>query len=97
MTSRILTRRVQIVYTSIVGVVMLMACLEWFLWLAAFMYCLYKVFRKAEHWSIRVLCFLVGLAFALLRYVLRSGGPRNLGAQGEANVRVAASSSYRSW
>jgi len=40
---------------------------------------------------------LVGLAFALLRYVLRSGGPRNLGAQGEANVRVAASSSYRSW
>ncbi|OAQ86579.1 chitin synthase D [Purpureocillium lilacinum] len=58
-----------IVYTSIVGVVMLMACLEWFLWLAAFMYCLYKVFRKAEHWSIRVLCFLVGLAFALLRFI----------------------------
>lgn len=57
------------VYTSIVGVVMLMACLEWFLWLAAFMYCLFKVFRKAEHWSIRILCILVGIAFALLRYV----------------------------
>lgn len=46
---------------------MLMACLEWFLWLAAFAYCLVKVFQKAEHWSIRVLCVVVGLGFALLR------------------------------
>ncbi|PFH55074.1 hypothetical protein XA68_10820 [Ophiocordyceps unilateralis] len=58
-----------IVYTSVVGVLMLMACLEWFLWLAAFGYCLLKVFRKAEHWSIRLLCVGVGIAFALLRFI----------------------------
>lgn len=46
---------------------MLMALLEWFLWLAAFVYCLVKVFRKAEHWSINVLCIVVGAAFVLLR------------------------------
>lgn len=57
----------QIVFTSIVGVVMLMACLEWFLWLAAFIYCLIKVFRKSEHWSINVLCIIVGTSFAILR------------------------------
>lgn len=48
---------------------MLMACLEWFLWLAAFVYCLVKVFRKAEHWSINVLCVIVGVTFGLLRSV----------------------------
>ena len=48
---------------------MLMACLEWFLWLAAFLYCLVKVFQKSEHWSINVLCIAVGTAFTLLRYV----------------------------
>lgn len=48
---------------------MLMACLEWFLWFAAFVYCLVKVFGKAEHWSIQLLCVAVGLAFAVLRYV----------------------------
>lgn len=58
-----------IVYTSVVGVVMVMACLEWFLWLAAFIYCLVKVFWKAEHWSIRLLCIGVGVAFALLRFI----------------------------
>ncbi|KYK59702.1 glycosyltransferase family 2 [Drechmeria coniospora] len=64
-----LLKTIQIVYTSIVGLVMMMAFLEWFLWLSAFMYCLYKVFRKAEHWSIRVLCVLVGLAFGVLRFI----------------------------
>ncbi|PHH59010.1 hypothetical protein CDD81_3947 [Ophiocordyceps australis] len=59
----------EIVYTAIVGIVMLMACLEWFLWLAAFTYCLVKAFRKAEHWSIRVLCVVVGLVFGLLRFI----------------------------
>lgn len=47
-----------------------MACLEWFLWLAAFLYCLVKVFRKSEHWSINLLCVLVGTAFTLLRCAL---------------------------
>ncbi|KAH6899047.1 chitin synthase-domain-containing protein [Thelonectria olida] len=58
-----------IVYTAIVGLVMLMACFEWFLWLAAFTYCLVKVFRKSEHWSINVLCIIVGTAFILLRCI----------------------------
>ncbi|CAG7566558.1 unnamed protein product [Fusarium equiseti] len=58
-----------IIYTSIVGVVLLMACLEWFLWLAAFVYCLVKVYQKSEHWSINVLCIVVGTAFVLLRVI----------------------------
>jgi len=47
---------------------MLAALLEWFLWIAAFVYCLWKVFVKAEHWTVRVLAVLVGVAFTLLRY-----------------------------
>ncbi|KLP07809.1 putative chitin synthase D [Fusarium fujikuroi] len=58
-----------VIYTSIVGIVLLMACLEWFLWLAAFVYCLVKVFQKAEHWSINVLCIIVGTVFVLLRVI----------------------------
>lgn len=48
---------------------MIMALLEWFLWLAAFVYCLYKAFRKAEHWSINVLCVVVGILFVAFRLV----------------------------
>ncbi|KAJ9131157.1 Chitin synthase D [Pleurostoma richardsiae] len=58
-----------VIYTVIVGVVMIAAFLEWFLWLAAFIYCLWKVFRKAEHWTVSVLAVVVGLAFVLLRCV----------------------------
>lgn len=57
----------QIVYTSIVGLVMLAAFLEWILWIGAFMYCLWKVFRKSEHWTVNVLAVLVAAAFLLLR------------------------------
>ncbi len=46
---------------------MLAAFLEWILWILAFMYCLYKVFRKAEHWTVNVLAVVVGIAFLLLR------------------------------
>ncbi|KAK3905455.1 transferase-like protein [Staphylotrichum tortipilum] len=59
----------EIVYTAIVGVVMLAALLEWFLWIAAFLYCLWKVFVKAEHWTVRLLAVLVGVAFTLLRFI----------------------------
>ncbi len=48
---------------------MVAACLEWFLWLAAFLYCLWKVFRKAEHWTVNLLAVIVGVAFTLLRCV----------------------------
>ena len=58
----------QIVYTAIVGVVMIAAFLEWTLWIAAFMYCVVKVFRKAEHWTVNVLAIIIGIAFLLLRY-----------------------------
>ena len=63
----------QIVYTAIVGVLMLAALLEWFLWIAAFLYCLYKVFVKAEHWTVRVLAVIVAIAFTALRYVSLDG------------------------
>ncbi|CCC08174.1 CHS7 [Sordaria macrospora] len=56
----------EIVYTAIVGLVMLAACLEWFLWIAAFMYCLVKVFMKAEHWTVRVLCIFLPIMIVTL-------------------------------
>ncbi|KAK4204107.1 family 2 putative glycosyltransferase [Triangularia verruculosa] len=59
----------EIVYTAIVGLIMVAAFLEWFLWIAAFMYCLWKVFVKAEHWTVRFLAVLVGIAFVLLRFI----------------------------
>ncbi|KAK0718195.1 class VII chitin synthase [Lasiosphaeria miniovina] len=59
----------EIIYTSIVGLVMVAALLEWFLWIAAFMYCLWKVFKKAEHWTVRILAVIVGIAFLLLRCI----------------------------
>jgi chitin synthase len=59
----------EIVYTAIVGVVMLAALLEWFLWLAAFVYCLVKVFQKAEHWTIRLLAIIIGILFCGFRFI----------------------------
>lgn len=52
------------------GTVMIAAFLEWFLWLAAFLYCLVKVFQKAEHWSIRLLAVVMMIGFTLLRYLV---------------------------
>jgi chitin synthase len=60
---------IQIVYTAIVGSVMAMAFLEWFLWIGAFLYCLVKVYQKAEHWSVAVLAVVIGILFTLLRSV----------------------------
>lgn len=47
---------------------MIAALLEWFLWLAAFTYCLLKVYQKAEHWSVRVLAIVIWIIFAALRF-----------------------------
>ena len=58
-----------IVYVSIMGTVMIAAFLEWFLWLAAFVYCLIKCFQKAEHWTIRVLVVVVMVLFTALRAI----------------------------
>jgi chitin synthase len=49
------------------GAVMLAAALEWFLWLAAFLYCLCKVFKKADAWHIRVLAVIIMLLFTAFR------------------------------
>ena len=51
---------------------MLAALLEWFLWVAAFTYCLVKVFQKAETISVRLLAVFFGILFFLLRYVTLS-------------------------
>ena len=48
---------------------MLAALLEWFLWLAAFLYCLVKVYQKAENISIKVLAMIMMVLFTLLRSV----------------------------
>lgn len=55
------------------GTVMMAAFLEWFLWLAAFLYCLVKVFQKAEHWSIRLLAVIMMVGFTLLRSAMDAG------------------------
>jgi chitin synthase len=57
----------QIVYTAIVGTVMVAAFLEWFLWLAAFLYCLIKVYQKAEHWSVKILAIVISIIFTAMR------------------------------
>jgi chitin synthase len=46
---------------------MLAAFLEWFLWLAAFLYCLVKVYQKAENISVKVLAIIMMVLFTLLR------------------------------
>jgi hypothetical protein len=66
--SPVVPNMIQIIYTAIVGSVMTMAFLEWFLWLGAFLYCLVKVYQKAEHWSVAVLAVVVGILFTLLRF-----------------------------
>lgn len=59
--------QMQIVYLAIVGPLMLAAFVEWVLWLAAFIYCLVKVYFKADHWSIQVLAVVMIILFTLLR------------------------------
>lgn len=61
-----------IVYVAIVGGVMLAALLEWILWLLAFLYCLCKVFQKAQgegKASIRILAVLNMLFFVCMRCI----------------------------
>ena len=62
-----LTILVQIIYLCIVGPLMLAAVFEWILWLCAFLYCLVKVYRKADHWSIKVLAVVMIFLFSATR------------------------------
>ena len=56
-------------YISVIGPVMIAALLEWFLWLAAFCYCLWKVFCKAKGWRTRALAIMMTLFFVMFRSV----------------------------
>ncbi|KAK3708045.1 hypothetical protein LTR37_011738 [Vermiconidia calcicola] len=61
-----------IIYVGIVGSVMLAALLEWILWLLAFLYCLVKVYQKADGQgsvSIRVLAVVNMIFFTLMRCI----------------------------
>ncbi|KAK6438970.1 hypothetical protein LTR95_004834 [Oleoguttula sp. CCFEE 5521] len=61
-----------IVFVSIVGSVMLAALVEWLLWLLAFMYCLMKVYQKAEgkgKWAIRTLALANMTFFMVMRLI----------------------------
>ncbi|KAI9688081.1 MAG: hypothetical protein M1822_001587 [Bathelium mastoideum] len=58
-----------ILFVSFVGPVFLAALLEWFLWLAAFVYCLFQVFLKAENARTRIMCVLVAILFSCLRAI----------------------------
>jgi chitin synthase len=53
---------------AIVGPLMLAAAFEWILWLAAFLYCLIKVYLKADHWTIRALAAAMVVLFTVFRY-----------------------------
>lgn len=61
---------------SVIGPVMVAAFLEWFLWLAAFCYCLWKVYRKAENWRTRILAIAMSLFFVAFRFVADKGETR---------------------
>ncbi|KAF1811786.1 hypothetical protein P152DRAFT_474510 [Eremomyces bilateralis CBS 781.70] len=56
-----------IVYVAIVGTLMVAALLEWFLWLAAFLYCLVKVFQKAENIATRFMAIIMMVLFTGFR------------------------------
>jgi chitin synthase len=52
------------------GFVLIAAFLEWFLWLAAFEYCLIKVYQKANTWTVKVLAVIMMVLFFSMRYLL---------------------------
>lgn len=58
-----------IIYTSFLLPLSLLALLEWVLWLLAFLFCLAKVFAKAESWSVRFLAVGNMVLFTVLRLV----------------------------
>ncbi|KAI9657244.1 MAG: hypothetical protein M1831_004433 [Alyxoria varia] len=60
-------RKQEIVYVTIVGAAMLAALFEWLLWLLAFLYCLVKVYQKAEELATQILAVVMMVIFTLLR------------------------------
>src|SRR2546430_6666412 len=64
-----LTILCQIIYTSLIGLPVLMAFVEWILWFLGFIACLFTVLKKAHNWSTRIMAILMMLIFTLLRFV----------------------------
>ncbi|KAI9370305.1 chitin synthase-domain-containing protein [Aspergillus egyptiacus] len=56
-----------IIFVVTITPFMVAAFIEWALFLAAFIYCLAKVYQKADHWSIKALSVTMIIIFALLR------------------------------
>jgi chitin synthase len=62
----------QIIFVATISPFMLAAFIEWALFIAAFIYCLAKVYQKADHWSIKTLAIAMMIIFSILRYVFLS-------------------------
>ncbi|EED21623.1 chitin synthase D [Talaromyces stipitatus ATCC 10500] len=58
-----------IIYITLVTPLLLAAFVEWFLWLAAFLFGLVNVYRKAEHWTTRVIAVFIMTVFSILRSI----------------------------
>lgn len=57
----------QTTYICLAAPLLLAAFLEWILWLCAFLFALYKVYQKAEHWTTRVIAAIMMFLFTFLR------------------------------
>ncbi|KAL3449433.1 chitin synthase-domain-containing protein [Aspergillus insuetus] len=57
----------QIIFVATISPFMLAAFIEWALFIAAFIYCLAKVYQKADHWSIKTLAIAMMIIFSILR------------------------------
>ncbi|KAL2824877.1 chitin synthase-domain-containing protein [Aspergillus cavernicola] len=58
-----------VIFIATISPFMLAAFIEWVLFLAAFVYCLVKVYQKADHWSIKTLAVAMIIIFSVLRGV----------------------------
>ncbi|KUL88685.1 hypothetical protein ZTR_05066 [Talaromyces verruculosus] len=58
-----------VVYITLVTPLILAAFAEWFLWLGAFLFGLVNVYRKAEHWTTRVIAVFIMILFSMLRSI----------------------------
>ncbi|KAL3467624.1 chitin synthase-domain-containing protein [Aspergillus heterothallicus] len=56
-----------IIFIATISPFMLAAFIEWALFIAAFIYCLAKVYQKADHWSIKALAVAMMIIFSILR------------------------------
>ncbi|KAL4790046.1 chitin synthase-domain-containing protein [Aspergillus venezuelensis] len=56
-----------IIFIATISPFMIAAFIEWILFLAAFIYCLIKVYQKADHWTIRCLAVSMIIIFSTLR------------------------------